>query len=105
MNPPSLDDVKDKVGDVLGKIDNKFDNATDKVENFVNTQIVSPPNVTPDVDDAESLWMNVLAFFLPVIGAILWFMNRGNKPVMAKGILKWAIIGAVFSVVRYFLFG
>ena len=105
MNPPDLNEIKDKVGDVFGKIDDKFDTATDKVENFVNNQIVSPPDVVPDADDAEVLWMNVLAFFIPIVGIILWFINRGNKPVMSRGILKWTLIGLVFSLVRYFLFG
>lgn len=104
-NPPDFDEIKGKVGDVIVKIDDKFDSATDKVENFVNTQIVSPPNVTPDADDAESIWMNILSFFFPIVGIIIWFINRGNKPVLAKGVLKWALIGMVFSLVRYFLFG
>ncbi len=104
-NPPDLDEIKGKVGDVFGKIDDKFDAATDKVENFVNNQIVSPPDVTPDANDAEVLWMNIIAFLLPFVGLIIWFINRGNKPVMAKGVLKWALIGFVFGVIRYLLFG
>ena len=105
MNPPDLNEFKDKVGDVFGKIDDKFDSATDKVENFVNNQIVSPPDVTPDADDAEVLWMNILAFFIPIAGFIIWFINRGNKPVMAKGVLKWSLIGLVFSIIRRFILG
>lgn len=49
--------------------------------------------------------MNILSFFFPIVGIIIWFINRGNKPVLAKGVLKWALIGVVFSLVRYFLFG
>ena len=71
----------------------------------IRIHITAYDPAAPDADDAESIWMNILSFFFPIVGIIIWFINRGNKPVLAKGVLKWALIGVVFSLVRYFLFG
>ena len=98
-NPPVLDNLSDKAGEVFGKIDTGFDNAADKVNDFVNNQIISPPNEAVDPDDGNVTWMNVIAFLLPIVGLIIYFVNRARKPVMSKNVLKWALIGIVAGLV------
>jgi hypothetical protein len=101
-NPPqpdTFDDLKEKAGDVFGRIDTGFGNAADKVNDFVNNQIVSLPNEAVDPDDGNVTWMNVIAFLLPIVGLIIYFVNRARKPVMSKNVLKWTLIGIVAGLV------
>ena len=101
-NPPQVDtfdNLKEKAGDVFGRIDTGFDNAADKVNDFVNNQIVSLPNEAVDPDDGNVTWMNIIAFLLPIVGLIIYFVNRAKKPVMSKNVLKWTLIGIVAGFV------
>ena len=41
----------------------------------------------------------VLSFFFPLVGLILYVVNVDSKPVMAKAIGKWALIGFIVGVV------
>ncbi len=43
--------------------------------------------------DVPSGGMNVLAFFFPLIGIILYFVTKSETPVKASSMLKFAIIG------------
>lgn len=43
--------------------------------------------------DEPSTGRNVLAFFIPIVGWIMYFAKRDETPVMAKEILKWSWIG------------
>lgn len=59
-----------------------------------------------DADKPDTL-INVLSFFIPILGLVMYFVEKDNKPKKAKAALKWALISwavsAVF-VVLYFVF-
>jgi hypothetical protein len=41
----------------------------------------------------------VLSFFIPLIGAILYFANKDDYPIKAKGIGRAALMGFVYGLV------
>lgn len=49
--------------------------------------------------DENSTGLNVLAFFFPLIGLIMWLVWKTEYPVKAKGIGKCALIGWIVSIV------
>ena len=57
------------------------------------------PNYNYVEQDIPSTGLNVLAFFLPLVGLILYVVNVDSKPVMAKAIGKWALIGFIVGIV------
>ncbi len=63
-----------------------------------------PPSVEEDKPDTA---LNVLSFFIPILGLVLYFVEKDKKPIKAKAALKWAIASwiasAVFLVI-YFIF-
>lgn len=54
-------------------------------------------NVTPvapaATGDAPSIGLNILSFFIPLVGWILYFSMRQNTPVKASSCCQWAWIG------------
>ena len=98
-NPPQFGEYKEKAGEVFNKIDDHFDDAANKVNDFINNQIISPSDTNVDPSDGVVIWLNVIAFLFPIVGVIIYFVNRGTKPVMSQSILKWALIGFVVSVI------
>ena len=46
-----------------------------------------------DQEDVPSGGMNALAFFVPLVGIILYFVTKNETPVKAASMLKFAIIG------------
>lgn len=50
-------------------------------------------------EDAPSTGLNVLSFFFPLIGLILYCVYAGKAPKKAKGIGKWALIGFLLGVI------
>ena len=57
---------------------------------------VSEKYTQPDV---PSTGLNVLAFFFPIVGLILYLVYSDKAPMKAKAIGKWAIIGFVVGLV------
>ena len=55
--------------------------------------------------DAPSTGMAVLGFFFPLIGLIIYLINKDNKPMMAKSAGKGALIGFVVSIVFSIIYG
>ena len=53
-------------------------------------------NATPDV---PSTGLNILAFLFPLIGLILYLVDKDKTPVKSKEIGKWALIGFIVSIV------
>lgn len=66
----------------------------------VNQTISYPTNIVPDVSNKG---LNILSFFIPIIGIILYFVKREEKPIEAKGTLKWALISIIVSTVLPFV--
>ncbi len=59
---------------------------------------------TAQSGDENSTGLNILAFFLPIVGLILYIVYSSQYPIKAKGIGKWALIGFVLSMVFWILF-
>ena len=55
----------------------------------------SPVSNEPDV---ESIGLNILSVFFPIIGLILYIVYNQSSPIKAKAIGKWAIIGFAIGV-------
>lgn len=49
--------------------------------------------------DVPSGGLNALAFFIPLVGLILYLVNNEKTPRKAKAIGKWALIGFVVGLV------
>ena len=44
-------------------------------------------------EDAPSTGMAILGFFIPLVGLIIWLINKDSKPLMAKSAGKGALVG------------
>ena len=64
-----------------------------------NNQYSQPQNMNTSNQDIPSTGLNILSFFVPLVGLILYVVNVDSKPVMAKAIGKWALIGFIVGVV------
>ena len=51
------------------------------------------------VEDKPDTAMNVLAFFIPLVGLILYLVYHDRQPRRAKGIGKFALIGLSVGIV------
>ncbi len=56
-------------------------------------------------NDAPNTGMAVLGFFIPIVGLIIWLINRDTKPLMAKSAGKGALIGFAVSMVCSIFYG
>jgi len=56
-------------------------------------------------DDAPSTGFAILGFFFPLIGLILYLVNKDNRPQKAKSAGKGALIGFIVSVVLGIVYG
>lgn len=56
-------------------------------------------NVVEKNDDKSNVGLNILSFFVPLIGVILYFLLKKEQPVKAKNCCKSAIIGVVVFVI------
>ncbi|MFV0497043.1 MAG: zinc-ribbon domain-containing protein [Candidatus Fimivivens sp.] len=57
------------------------------------------------LEDKPSTGLNVLAFFIPIVGLILSVTTKKTKPKKAKSLLNWSLAGVGFNVVCYILAG
>lgn len=46
---------------------------------------------------------NILAFFFPIVGLVLWAVWKSKYPLRAKEIGKWALIGFIVALTLNFL--
>ena len=56
-------------------------------------------NAYPAVDDDPKTILKVVCFFIPLVGLILYIVNKDKKPVSAKAYGKAAIIGFIVGIV------
>ena len=63
------------------------------------------PGYAPAADDKKSVGLNILSFFFPVIGLIIYLTTKKDKPIRAKSMGKCAlagfIVGIVLSIVMF----
>jgi len=58
----------------------------------------------PAAEDKPSAGLNVLSFFFPIVGLVLYLVWMKDTPVKAKGCGKWALIGFIVSFVLGIVF-
>lgn len=54
-------------------------------------------------NDKSSVVLNLLSFFIPLIGVVLYFAYKKEHPIRAKNCVKSAIIGVVSTFVLYII--
>ena len=54
-------------------------------------------------NDEPNKGLNIIAFLLPVVGAIMYFIYHEKEPKKAAAIGKWALYGLGFTVICYVL--
>ncbi len=59
----------------------------------------------PPVVDSGSIGWGILGFFIPIVGLILFFVWRNNKPKSAKVAIIGAAIGFVVNLIITFGMG
>lgn len=52
----------------------------------------------PAADDQPSTLLKIVCFFIPLVGLILYIVNKDKKPVSAKAYGKMAIIGVAVGI-------
>ena len=55
----------------------------------------------PTSDEDATTGMKVLSFLFPIVGLILFIVDKDKKPVAAKEELKWAGIGFGVGLILY----
>lgn len=53
---------------------------------------------TPTPKDEPSIGLNILAFFIPLVGWIMYFTMKGETPRKASQIVTWAWIGFAINL-------
>lgn len=53
--------------------------------------------------DQPSTLVNLVACCFPIVGLILYFVWRDDKPLSAKSVGKWALVGFGIGVLIYVL--
>ena len=63
--------------------------------------------VTPNIntDDAPNMGYAVLGFFIPVVGFILYLINKDKTPLKAKSAGKGALIGFCVGIAFSIIYG
>ncbi|MCH5191005.1 MAG: hypothetical protein J1F23_02440 [Oscillospiraceae bacterium] len=56
-------------------------------------------NTVPAQDDVPSTWLKVACFLVPILGLILYLIDRDKRPISAKAYGKMALIGLIVSIV------
>lgn len=61
-------------------------------------------NKAININDAPSIGFGFLGFFFPLIGLILYLVNKDNYPLKAKSAGKGALIGVILNAVVIILY-
>lgn len=56
-----------------------------------------PPQVNPN--DKKSTGLNIISFFIPLVGLILYLTQKDQTPIKAKACGKAALIGFIVGIV------
>lgn len=48
-------------------------------------------------EDKPDTLMNVLSFFVPLVGMIMYFIEREKHPIKARAMLKWTVAAYIAS--------
>ena len=58
-----------------------------------------PPAPTGQETEDLSMILKVVSFCIPLVGAILWFINKEKNPRAAKSACTFALIGVAVGIV------
>jgi len=53
----------------------------------------------PPEPDVPNKGLNILSFFIPLVGIIIYATSHQQTPIKAKAALKWSLISVVFWIV------
>lgn len=66
---------------------------------YYNNSYGQQPYPQQQQEDRPSAGFNVLSFFFPIVGLILFLVWKDQKPRCAHAIGKWALIGFIASAI------
>ena len=55
--------------------------------------------VSSSEPDVSNTGLNIVSFLLPFVGLILYIIYHEKKPIKAKAIGKWALIGLAVGII------
>ena len=58
-----------------------------------------------DVTDAPNMGYAVLGFFIPLVGLILYLINKDKTPLKAKSAGKGALVGFLVGILMSIIYG
>lgn len=61
--------------------------------------VAEMPGTVSAESDKPSTGLNILSFFIPLVGLILYLTQKNQYPVKAKALGKWALIGWITGIV------
>ena len=61
--------------------------------------VAEMPGTVSAENDKPSTGLNILSFFIPLVGLILYLTRKNQYPVKAKALGKWALIGWITGIV------
>lgn len=62
------------------------------------------PLIGTEGNDEKSIGLNVLSWFVPLVGIILYFVNKDEKPIQSKSVLHCAIASIIVNVILVLIF-
>lgn len=68
-----------------------------------DSQEYVPPVPQTNPNDKNNTGLNVLGFIIPVFALIYYLCTRKEKPIEAKGVGKWGLIGFITWFVLYII--
>ena len=63
------------------------------------TQISQPQTKTINSDEDLNVGLKIVSFCIPLVGIIIWLVNRGTQPQKAKQACNMAWLGILLSVI------
>ena len=90
---------------LLDELDAEHSDSTQSVTQSYPTPTMTKSAPVSSVIDEEgaSTGMKVLSFLFPIVGLILFLIDKDKKPVAAKEELKWAGIGFAIGILLYII--
>ncbi len=58
-----------------------------------------PPAPTSSQTEDLSMILKIVSFCIPLVGAILWFINKDKNPKAAKSACTFALVGVAVGIV------
>lgn len=97
MNQETIEIKDNKIEEVMVE-EKKEDNNNNNTNNTYTNN--SNQNTNYNVkEDKSSIWFNILAFFVPIVGLILFITMKNETPKKAKAIGISALIGYILSII------